>query len=443
MRRRGFFPPSARDSSRLRRRRPDLLFLATINQKTAPVAVRERFAFSVEELPRALAGLRQELGHGVIISTCNRTELYVDARRERDASERMLAFLTEAKGLTDGLFDDRFHFYQEAQAVRHLFRVTAGIESQVLGEAEILGQVRSAFVAATDARSTNPYLARLFHSAIRVGRRARSETAIGRHGLSVSATAVALARKTLGDLSTRCVLVISAGEAGKLTAHALGDCGVARTIVVSRRLERAKELAAELGGEAMPLDALADALTCADIVITSSGSPSFVIQREMVADVMSRRDGSPLLLIDIAVPRAIDPAVRELDSVHLYDIDDLESVAEANRRARRKETAAVEAIVEEEAGRFLDWSRNLAVVPTITALRHQAEKVRQTELAKTLARLPNLTEEERERIDSLSTAIVKKLLHRPIARLKAKDDGQTYVQAARDLFGIDEKAADS
>lgn len=419
-----------------------MLFLATINQKTAPVAVRERFAFGADELPRALAGLRQELGCGIILSTCNGTELYVDARRERDVPAQMLSFLTEAKRLADGVFDDRFHFYEEAEAVHHLFRVTAGIESQVLGEAEILGQVRAAFVAATDARSTNAYLARLFHSAIRVGRRARSETAIGRYGLSVSAAAVALARKTLGDLSTRCVLVISAGEAGKLTAHALQDCGVARMLVVSRRLERAKELAAELAGEAMSIDRLGDALACSDIVITSSGSSSFIIRQEMVSDVMSRRNGRPLLLIDIAVPRDIDPAVRGLDSVHLYDIDDLQSVAEANRRARQKESAAVEAIVQDEAARFLDWARSLAVVPTISALRREAEKVRRAELAKTLAHLPDLTEEEKKRIESLSEAIVKKMLHRPISRLKAKDGGQAYVEAARDLFGIDEKATD-
>jgi glutamyl-tRNA reductase len=417
-----------------------LLFLATINQKTAPVAVRERFAFGADELPRALAALRQELGYGVIISTCNRTELYVDARSERDLPQRALDFLTEAKGLADGVFGDKFHFYGEADAVHHLFRVTAGIESQVLGEAEILGQVRSAFVAATDARSTNAYLARLFHSAIRVGRRARSETAISRHGLSVSAAAVALARKTLGDLSTRCVLVISAGEAGKLTAHALQDCGVARMLVVSRRLERAQELATELAGEAMPLDRLGEALGCSDIVITSSGSPSFIIGQDMLRDVMARRDGGPLLLIDIAVPRDIDPAVRALESVHLYDIDDLQSVAEANRRARQKESAAVEAIVQEEAARFLDWSRSLAVVPTISALRRDAEKVRRAEVAKTLAHLPDLTDQERQRIERLSEAIVKKILHRPISRLKAKGGGQGYVEAARELFGIDEKA---
>jgi glutamyl-tRNA reductase len=420
-----------------------MLFLATINQKTAPVAVRERFAFGADELPGALAILRQEMGNGVLLSTCNRTELYVDARRERDLPQKALDFLSEAKGMTDGVFDENFHFYNEVQAVHHLFRVTASIESQVIGEAEILGQVRAAFAAATEAHSTNAYLARLFHSAIRVGRRARSETAIGRHGLSVSAAAVALARRTIGDLSDRCVLVISAGEAGKLTAHALKDCGIARMLVVSRRLERAQELAAELAGEALPLERLGEALGRSDIVITSSGAPSFVIGPQMVRDAMACRDGCPLLLIDIAVPRDIDPAVRSMESVHLYDIDDLQSLADANRRARQRESAAVEAIAEDEATRFLDWSRSLAVVPTIKALRDQAENVRQAELAKTLARLPDLSDQEKRRIESLSEAIVKKILHRPISRLKASDGGQDYVEAARELFGIDEKTTDS
>lgn len=420
-----------------------MLFLATINQKTAPVAVRERFAFGAEELPRALAGLRPELGSGVILSTCNRTELYLDVRRDRDIQERALSFLAMAKGVGEGMFDDRFHFYEESQAVRHLFRVTAGIESQVIGEAEILGQVRSAFVAASEAGATNAYLSRLFHYAIRVGRRARSQTGIGRHGLSASSAAVALARETLGDLATHSVLVISAGEAGKLTAHALQNCGISRLLVISRRLERARELAAELGGEAMPLRRLADALVEADIVIASSGAPSFLIRRQMVSEAMTRRDGRPLLFIDIAVPRDVDPAVRDIDSVHLYDIDDLQSVADANLQARMKEALAVETIVEEEATRFLDWSRARAVVPTITALRQEAENMRRAELAKTLAHLPELSEEEKKRVESLSEAIVKKILHRPIMRLKAKDGGQSYVAAVRDLFGIDEKETDS
>jgi glutamyl-tRNA reductase len=418
------------------------LLLAGISHKTASVAERERLAFSTEELPHVLAKLSQELGNGVLLSTCNRSELYIDARRDSGIQGKAIDFLAAAKGLSAAEFEDKFYFHRQRRAVRHLFRVAAGLESMVVGETEILGQVRSAFVTATEAGSSNAYLSRLFHAAIRVGRRARSETGIGRHAVSVSSTAVSLARKTLGDLSGSCVLVISAGEAGKLAARALGDKGVARMLVTSRTLERARELATDLGGQAIPLRRLAEALGSADIVITSTGAPSFLIEPEMVRAVMGQRKDRPLLFIDIAVPRDVHPAVRETDRVHLYDIDDLQAVSEANLRARMKEVAAVEAIVEEEVARFLHWSQTLAAVPTITVLRQQAEEVRQAELTKTLARLPNLTAEEKRRIEALSAAIVNKILHRPIARLKAKDDGQFYVAALRELFGIDDKAAD-
>jgi len=420
-----------------------LLLLATINQKTAPVDVRERFAFTGDELPRALERLKAEFGHGLILSTCNRTEIYLDVRRWPDIKAKALAFLRDVKGLPPGEFDDKFRFLQEAAAVRHLFAVAAGTESQVVGETEILGQVRAAFVTAVEADSCNLYLSRLFHRAIRVGRRARSETAIGRHGLSISATAVALARRTLGDLSNLCVLVISAGEAGKLTAQALRDCGINRMLVTSRKLERAQALAGELDGEALPLQALPEALARADIVITSSGSPSFLIDAAMLRDVMARRDGRELVVIDIAVPRDVEPAAREIDRVHLFDIDDLQSVAESNRRRRLQETDAVDAIIDEEARRFLDWARSLRSLPTIAAIRHQAEALRAVEVARTLARLPDLSEEEQRRIEALSRALVKKLLHSPIARLKSPEYGHLYVRAARELFDIDNSGTDS
>ncbi len=419
------------------------LFLAGISHKTAPVAVRERLTFTAEELPHALARLRPELGNGVILSTCNRSELYLDARRDSDMPRKAIRFLAKAKGLKAAEFEERFYFHRQRRAVQHLFRVAAGVESMVVGETEILGQVRSAFVAATEAGSSNAYLSRAFHSAIRVGRRARSETGIGCQAVSVSSTAVSLARKTLGDLSSSCVLVISAGEAGKLAARALGDDGVARMLVTSRTLERARELAAELGGRAISLRRLREALTASDIVITSTGAPSFLIEPEMVRAVMGQRNGRPLLFIDIAVPRDVHPAVREIDGVHLYDIDDLQAVSEANLQARMKEVATVEEIIEEEVTRFLDWSRSLRAVPTVAAIRRQGEEIRAGELARTLSHLPNLTAEEKERIEALSNAIVKKILHRPIARLKSREYGHLYVQAARELFGIEDREEDS
>jgi glutamyl-tRNA reductase len=415
------------------------LFLAGISHKTAPVSVRERLAFNSEELPEALARLHCDLGKGVILSTCNRTELYLDAPRDCDPRREALAFLAGAKGLTAPEPEGRFYFLKQRQAVRHLFRVAAGVESMVVGEAEILGQVRSAFVAAAEAGCNDLYLSRLFHSAIRVGRRARAETSIGRSVLSMSSLAVALARKTLGDLSSRSVLVISAGEAGKLAASALRDNGASRILVVSRTLERARRLADDLGGQALPLARLPNALAESDIVISSTGAPAFLIQPETVEAVMAGHNGRPLLFIDIAVPRDIHPSVREIGGVHLYDIDDLQAEAEANLRSRLKEVAKVERMVEEEATRFSNWARSLRAVPTVAAIRKQAEEVRQAELARTFARLPDLTDEERARIEALSTAIVKKLLHRPITRLKAKEYGHLYVQPARELFGVDDE----
>ena len=419
------------------------LFLAGISHKAAPVTVRERFAFSAEELPAALAKLRQTLGNGVILSTCNRTELYLDAGGDRSARKAALDFLAAAKGLPVSELEGRFTFYRQREAVRHLFRVAAGVESMVVGETEVLGQVRAAFVAATEAGCGNPYLSRLFHSAIRVGRRARSETSICQKVVSVSSTAVALAKETLGDISASRVLVISAGEAGKLTASALRDSGVTQILVTSRTLRRAQELAADLGGQAVPFPQLAEALAQSDIVISSTGAQSFLIDPAMMKGVMAQRNGRPLLFIDIAVPRDVHPDVREISGVHLYDIDDLHAVCEANLRSRREEVVSVERMVEEEVDSFLDWARSLKVVPTVSALRRQAEEIRAAEVAKTLNRLPNLSKEHKERIDALTTAIVKKIIHRPIARLKSREYGHLYVQAARELFGIEDGDADA
>jgi glutamyl-tRNA reductase len=277
-----------------------------------------------------------------------------------------------------------------------------------------------------------------------VGRRARSETAIGRYSVSVSSTAVRLARQTLGDLKGSTVLVVSAGEAGKLTARNLKETGVARLLVTSRTLERATELAADLGGQALPFDQLGRALAESDIVITSTGAPHFLIDQPAIEAALSSRNGRPLLLIDIAVPRDVDPAVRQFQNVHLYDIDDLQAVADASMRKREKEVEKVEALVEEEVSRFMEWYRSLDVIPIIAALREHAERVRRVELDKTLGRLPDLSPEERARVEAMTAAIVKKILHQPIARLKSEGgNGEQYVAALRDLFALGEHPPES
>jgi len=318
--------------------------------------------------------------------------------------------------------------------VKDLFRVAAGLDSMVVGESEILGQVRDAYGAASSAGLARGTLARLFHHALRVGKRARRETGIGRNALSVSRAAVELARHALGDLRDKRVLVVGLGDAGRLAAQALSDAGATDITVTNRTYQRAADMASQLGGRAVPFNGLGDMMEEADIVVSATGSPGYLITPEMVAQARVGND-RPLFLIDIAVPRDIDPAVKAFSGVHLYDIDDLETVAEANRRQRGQEAQKVEAIVEQEVGQFMGWLSSLEVVPTVAALRESADNLRVRELARVMKRLPDLDEEEQRRLTAFSKALVKKLMHQPIASLKEKRNA-TYTQAARELFDL-------
>ena len=411
-----------------------------ISHKTAPVAVREHFAFSGDELPPLLARLGERYAGAAVLSTCNRTEVYVASARGVGDTRPIEALLSEIKGEM-AMEGAPFFTLTGKDAARHLFRVASGIESMVIGESEILGQVRGAFNAATAAGTHTPALSRLFHSALRVGRRVRTQTQIGRRSVSVSSTAVRLAREALGDLSGKTALVVSAGEAGKLTARTLAG-SVSRMLVTTRNAERAAELAAELQGEAVPFETLPAAIAEADIVITSSASPSFLIGRTLIEEAMRGRAARPLLLIDIAVPRDVDPAVRALPGVTLHDIDDLQAVARENMSLRRNELGQAEAIVEDEVTKFGDWLRSLEVVPTVASLRARAEAVRLAELERTLAKT-TLSTADRKRIEAMTSAIVKKLLHAPIARLKTPGDGERYVETARALFALDDDGAEA
>jgi glutamyl-tRNA reductase len=410
------------------------IILIGISHKTAPVAVRERFAFSQDELADALPRFG---GAAVLLSTCNRAEVYLAVHHPIAASS-VIALLRELKGAD--VPDEAFYHLEDREAARHLFRVAAGIESMVLGEAEILGQVRGAFSAATAANTHNAVLSQLFHEAIRIGRRARNETHIGRHAVSVSSTAVALAKRTLGDLSSSTVLVVSAGEAGKLAARNLAKHGASRVLVTSRNRDRARALADDLGGDLVAFDKLAAAMGEADIVISSSAAPGFLIGPGEVRRALASRDGRPLLLIDIAVPRDIDPEVRALPRVHLYDIDDLQAAVEENLNSRRQEVAKVERIIDEGLARFTGWLRERGVVPTVAALRERADTLREAELERTLRRLPDLTQKERAAVQAMANALVKKLLHDPIGRLKGPD-GERYVGSLRELFALDGAAS--
>jgi len=411
--------------------------LVGISHKTAPVAVREHFAFAADELPQLLVRLGEHYAGVAVLSTCNRTEVYLASARGIGDPRPVVALLSEIKGEV-AMEGAPFFALSGKEAARHLFRVAAGIESMVIGESEVLGQVRSAFTAATAAGTHSPALSRLFHTAIRVGRKARSQTHIGRGTMSVSSTAVSLARKTLGDLAGKTALVVSAGEAGKLTARTLAGSGVSRMLVTSRNADRAEELAAELGGTTVRFAALQSAVAEADIVITSTAAPHFLFDRPLVEAAMRGRASRPLLLIDIAVPRDVDPAVCEVPGVHLHDIDALQATARENMHLRRKELAQAEAIVEDEVARFGAWLHSLEVVPTVAALRSQAEAVRVAELERTLAKT-KMSAADRKRVEAMTSAIVKKLLHAPVARLKTPGEGERYVEPARALFGLDDE----
>ncbi len=409
-----------------------------ISHKTAPVAVREHFAFASDELPQLLARLGERYAGAAVISTCNRTEVYVAGARGVADPRPIVALLSELKGDV-AMVGAPFFALTGREAARHLFRVSAGVESMVVGESEILGQVRSAFTSATGAGTHTPAISRLFHTAIRVGRKVRTQTGIGRHAVSISSTAVVLARETLGDLSKLTVLVVGAGDAGRLTAMALAHVGVGRTLVASRTPERTADLATALGADRIAFADREAAIATADIVISSTAASGFIIDRATVERAMATRAAHPMLLIDIAVPRDIDPACRQIPGVHLCDIDELQAVAERNMSRRRTAVVQAEKIIDEDVAKFQDWLRSLEVVPTVASLRQQAEGVRRAELERTLAKTA-MSAADRKRVEAMTSAIVKKLLHTPIQRIK-DPSGERYVQAARALFGLDDIAA--
>ena len=412
------------------------LVVVGLNHRTAPLEVREQFAFSRSELPGALEALKAAADQGVVLSTCNRMEVYTlasSAAQGRSQAEQLFAQL----GRNLGEVSSHLYILEHLEAARHLFRVVCGLDSLILGETEILGQARDAYGAAVAQRAARGVISHVFHHALRVGKRARRETGISRNALSVSAACVELARRALGDLQGKEVLVIGRGEAGRLAARALVSAGAGSLTMTNRTYQRAVELAAELGGTAVPFEELETLLERADVVVSTTEAPGYILTEEALRRIMERRS-APLFLVDIAVPRDIDPDVADLPGVVLRDIDDLEAVSEGNRRQREEEAQRVEAIVEEELQRFAQWWEGRQAVPTVAALREQAERIRLQELSKTMRRLNHLSEEEQQRLDAMTKAIVKKLLHPAISSLRsgATEDS---VRTLRALFRLDQE----
>ncbi len=421
----------------------DLLALG-VSHKTAPIGLRERVA-----LPegRAASVLRElvstpEIHEAIALSTCNRIELYLAVGDDVEAETAALAILARQGGIRPTELISHLYSLRNTAAARHLFRVTAGLDAMIVGESEIQGQVKRAYELALVEGTTSAFMNRLFREALAAGKRVRSDTRIGERSVSMSSVAVGLAQETLGDLTGKRVIVIGAGETGELTARALTEQGVRSVFVANRHYDRAIGLAQRFGGQAVRFDALPAALEEADIVLSSTSSPHNIIGRDELAAVMERRGGRPLLLIDIAVPRDIDPAVAELKGVHLRDVDDLQRVVERNVSGREAESHHADALIERELERFQRWLATLDVVPTITALHERGEEIARQVLAENAGRWEGLTEPDRERLELMATTIVKRLLHQPVVRLKAADEEQrtyAYVQALRELFGLEEE----
>ncbi|ADU51376.1 glutamyl-tRNA reductase [Thermaerobacter marianensis DSM 12885] len=420
------------------------VILIGMNHRTAPVSLRERLAVGDEAAAAALKELAAcpAVEEVVLLSTCNRVEVYAAAGHHGQATRHVRELLARWAGMEPGGLDPHLYVREDAGAARHLFRVAAGLDSMVLGESQILGQVRDAYHLAAEAGTCGKVLHGLFQQALAAGKRARTETAISQHAVSVSYVAVELARKVFGHLDGRPVLLVGAGETAELAARSLAEEGGCRLVVANRTVERGRQLAAAYGGRAIPLDRLADALVECDVVISSTGAGRPVVTAAMVREAMRRRRQRPLLLVDIAVPRDVEPAAGRLDGVFLYDIDDLQAVVEANLRLRREEAARVEAMLEDEVRQFEGWLQSLNVVPLIRSLREKAEAMRRNELERALRKLPHLSERDRQVIDGLTRLIVNKLLNDPMVRLKeavAGGRGPVYLdEAFTELFALDE-----
>lgn len=412
------------------------LFVIGLNHNSAPLGIREKVAVGNRDLPDALEDLGLYLTAGVILSTCNRTEIYGLCS---DQGESALLFLQHRAGSIP--VGPHTYEFQGVAAARHLLKVACGLDSMVVGEPQILGQVRNAQEVAQESGRLGPVLARLFSQSLIAGKRARNETAIGRNAASFSYAGVEVTRSHLGGLAGKTLLLVGAGEMSELAAKTLRDNGIGEILVLSRTSQRARSLAERFGGLAVDSHSLAAALQRADVVISSTDSPRPIIRREIVEAAMASRDGHPLVLLDMAVPRDIEPEVSEIEGAHLYDIDDLGEVLRQNLQRRQDESTKVQVIIEEELREFFTWWGSLQAVPAIKALRSKAENVRQGEIARMGGRLAALSKTELDLVDSLTRAIANKILHKPIVALKSKaaaGDGAS-LEIAKEILGLQEE----
>jgi len=425
------------------------LTLVGLSHKTAPIEIREKLTFPAHVQPQALSALTfgAEIAEAVILSTCNRTEVYAVSASEA-GTDAVIDFLCEFHDLDRHELARYLYVVEDHAVVKHLFRVVASLDSMVVGEAQILHQVKEAYDLSCEAGAAQRLFHRLFRQSFEMGKRVRTETAIGENAVSISYAAVELAKKVFDTLEGRTILVVGAGKMSELTAKHLVSQGVRSVLVANRTYERAEELARKFEGTAIPYEQLFERMREVDIVISSTSAPGYVIDKAKVAGVMKGRR-APLFFIDIALPRDVDPAVNDLPNAFVYDIDDLNGVVQSNLEDRLREARRAELIIEEEIASFEAWIESLEVIPTIAAIRESAEQIRREEYERALKRLGSLSDKDLATVEALSQAIVSKMLHGPTARLRdaaAEKDGYAAVESARMLYGLEaahEKSARS
>ena len=419
------------------------LILVGVNHKTTPVEIREKLAFTKGKIEQSVNHLFNypDIIEHTILSTCNRVEIYARANCQDSAIKSIKEFICDFHGLSLVELEDHFYSYRNKEAVEHLFRVSSSLDSMILGEAQILGQVKEAYSLARDLRSTGLVLNQLFEKAFSIAKKVREETGIAERSVSISSAAVELAQKIFDDLENHTVMLVGTGEMAELAAKHLISYGVKTIYVTSRTYERAANLARALYGSALDFEAFKNELHRADIVITSTSAPNFIIKKEIVEKAIHERRNKPIFFIDIAVPRDIEPDVNDLENVYLYDIDDLQVVVSANIKEREKEAKNAMNFISQEVTKFNNWVGALDAVPTIVEIRKKAENIRKQEIEKTLKKISHLSEDEKQLLRQMSSSMINKILHKPTIKLKQKtqsEDGHVYLKAIRHLFHLDD-----
>lgn len=413
-----------------------------LSHKTAPVEIREKVTFPADKMAGYLSDLtsRKGVSEGVILSTCNRVEVVAIVSHIQEGIEELKGFIAESNGISRDILDNHLYSHTSEDGIKHVFRVASSLDSMVVGEPQILGQMKDAYQNALEHNVTGIILNKFFRKAFSVAKRVRTETNIASSAVSISYAAVELAKKIFGDLSDKRVLLIGAGEMCELAAKHFVNSGIKEILVTNRTHSRAEKLAADFGGKALLFENIELDLDEVDIILSSTGSPVHIISATQVKRALKKRRNRPMFFIDIAVPRDIDPEINNLDNAYLYDIDNLQGVVQSNMKERAKEATAAEEIIAGEIGQFHKWLRTLDITPTIVSLREKLEGIRRQEIDKLLANLGDLSDKQKKVIESATNAMINKVLHMPISNLKKMADtaeGDLHIDSARKLFDLD------